>query len=73
VVLAATHASVEKHISIERLKRYASAEEDTVRSAVAVPNIGRSSAAGPDSGDNCESMGWILENTVMLRTFYKSH
>jgi uncharacterized protein (DUF2237 family) len=30
VVLAATHASVEKHISIERLKRYASAEEDTV-------------------------------------------
>lgn len=30
VVLAATHASVEKHISIERLKRYASAEEDTI-------------------------------------------
>lgn len=30
VVLAATHASVEKHISIERLKRYASAEDDTV-------------------------------------------
>ena len=30
VVLAATHARVEKHISIERLKRYASAEEDTV-------------------------------------------
>jgi hypothetical protein len=28
---------------------------------------------GADSGDNYESMGWILENTVMLRTFYKSH
>ena len=30
VVLAATHAGVGRHISIERLKRYASAEEDTV-------------------------------------------
>jgi uncharacterized protein (DUF2237 family) len=30
VVLAAGHASVEEHISIERLKRYASAEEDTI-------------------------------------------
>ena len=28
VVIA--HASVEKHIAIERLKRYASAEEDTI-------------------------------------------